>query len=107
VENYLPPALSAVAALCYLIATIGFTYRKKWAWWLSVGVLGFETAMTLLIGTLSFVYPETIGRTVWRFYGIDYGFFPLVQPILGLLWLFHRETLAVYGIQLRQRAAVG
>ena len=103
VENFLPPTLSAVAAASYLIATIGFTYRKKWAWWLSVGVLAFETAMTLIIGTLSFIYPDTIGRTVWRYYGIDYGFFPLIQPILGLLWLLNRETLVMYDIKIRRR----
>jgi hypothetical protein len=102
VTYYLPPALSAVAATCYLFATVGFTVRRKWAWRLSVGLLGFETLMTLIIGTLSFIYPEVIGRTVWRFYGIDYGFFPLFQPLVGLLWLFSPGTLATYGISLRR-----
>lgn len=99
VGPYLPSLLSAVAALCYLTATVGFTYRKKWAWQLSVGVLGFETVMTLLIGTLSFIYPDVIGSTVWRAYGADYGFFPLVQPLLGLAWLLHPTTLHAYGIR--------
>ena len=97
--SYLPSALSAVAGLCYLTATIGFAYRKKWAWKLSVGVLGFETAMTLVIGTLSFIYPDVIGSTVWRAYGADYGFFPLIQPILGLAWLLHPATLTAYNIR--------
>lgn len=101
VTYYLPPMLSAVAATCYLFATVGFTVRRKWAWRLSVGLLGFETLMTLIIGTLSFVYPEVIGRTVWRYYGIDYGFFPLFQPLAGLLWLFSPGTLKTYGISLR------
>ncbi len=96
---YLPSVLSAIAALLYLTATIGFTIRKKWAWRLSVGVLGFETAMTLIIGTLSFIYPDIIGRTVWRSFGADYGFFPLVQPILGLAWLMHPTTLTAYDIR--------
>lgn len=96
---YLPPVLSAVAGLCYLTATIGFAYRKRWAWQLSVGVLGFETAMTLVVGTLSFIMPDVIGSTVWRAYGADYGFFPLIQPILGLAWLMHPETLRTYGIR--------
>lgn len=96
---YLPSLLSAIAALAYLTATIGFAVRKKWAWRLSVGVLGFETAMTLLIGTLGFFYPDVIGRTVWRSYGADYGFFPLIQPLLGLAWLVHPTTLEMYGIK--------
>jgi hypothetical protein len=101
VSDYLPPALSAVAASCYLVATIGFTYRRKWAWQLSVGVLGFETLMTFLIGTLSFIYPEVIGRTVWRHFGVDYGFFPLFQPLVGLGWLLSPEILRSYGISTR------
>lgn len=99
VVNYTGPTLSAVAALCYLTATIGFAYRRRWAWWLSVLVLGFETLMTLIVGTLSIINPELVGSTVWRLFGIDYGFFPLVQPLLGLAWLFHRETLQSYGIR--------
>ncbi len=52
--------------------------------------------MTLLVGTLSLLEPEFVGRTVWRLYGIDYGFFPLVQPILGLIWLLWPGTRKAY-----------
>ncbi|WP_374685555.1 hypothetical protein [Promineifilum sp.] len=96
VTNYLPPLLSGVAAVCYLLATVGFVVRKRWAWRLSVSMLVFELAMVLLIGTLSFIIPDAIGRTVWGRFGADYGYFPLIQPILGLAWLFHRETRAAY-----------
>lgn len=99
VTDYLPPTLSAIAALCYLVATIGFLYRRRWTWYLSLGSLGFETCMTLLIGTLSLLYPDLIGHTVWRHYGADYGFFPLFQPILGLVWLLWPETLRAYRIR--------
>ena len=57
--------MSLLAATCYLIAAIGFAYRRRWTWWLSVVMLGFELAMVLLIGGLSLVYPDAIGRTVW------------------------------------------
>jgi len=96
VTNYLAPSLSAVAAVCYLLATVGFVVRKRWAWRLSVSMLVFELAMVLLISTLSYIVPDTIGRTVWAHFGADYGFFPLIQPILGLAWLFNRETRATY-----------
>lgn len=99
VVSYTGPILSGVAALCYLTATIGFAKRRRWAWWLSVLVLGFETLMTLFVGTLSIINPELIGSTVWRLFGIDYAFFPLLQPLLGLAWLFHWETLQSYGIR--------
>lgn len=100
VVYYLPAILSGIAALCYLTAAIGFAVRRKWAWKLSVGVLAFETAMTLIVGSLSFIIPDVIGRTVWRHFGADYGFFPLIQPLLGLAWLFHPETRRAYGITL-------
>ncbi|HSH03947.1 MAG TPA: hypothetical protein VLL52_15635 [Anaerolineae bacterium] len=96
VTDYLPPTLSGVAAVCYLLATVGFAYRRKWAWRLSVGVLAFETVMTLIVGGMSFIWPEMIGSTVWRHFGADYGYFPLVQPLLGLVWLFWPATLASY-----------
>ena len=98
VTNYVAPALSAVAALLYLIATIGFAVREKWAWWISVVALGLEMALVLLVGTLSLIFPDTIGHTVWRYYGVDYAFFPLIQPLLGLLWLFHPKTRITYRV---------
>lgn len=100
--NVFGSSMTLVAASCYLIATIGIVMRERWgtkAWWLSVGVLGFETTMTLLIGTLSFIIPEQIGSTAWRHFGADYGFFPLIQPILGLAWLFNKRTMAAYGFE--------
>lgn len=107
VDNYFAPTMSLVAALCYLTATLGIVMRNRWgkkAWWLSVSVLGFETAMTLIIGTLSFIYVDEIGRTVWRHFGADYGYFPLVQPILGLLWLFNPRTIRAYGFRKGEEA---
>lgn len=98
VTSYVPAILSGIAAILYLVATVGFVIRKRWAWRLSVAILIFELAMVLLIGTLSLIIPETIGRTVWGRFGADYGFFPLIQPLLGLAWLFHRQTRRVYGI---------
>ena len=96
VTDFLPPTLSAIAALCYLLATIGFAVRRKWAWRLSVTILVFETFMTVVVGILSFMYPDIIGRTVWRAFGADYGFLPLIQPLLGLAWLFHVQTKKQY-----------
>lgn len=107
VTYYLPPAMSGLAATCYLVATVGFAVRRKWAWRLSVGLLGFETLLTLVVGTLSFIYPDLIGRTVWRHFGADYGYFPLVQPLIGLVWLFSPGTLRAYGILLPGQKAKG
>ena len=97
VVNYLAPTLSLVAALCYLTATVGFAHRVRWAWRQSVAVLVFETALTLVVGSLSLILPEFIGRTVWRHFGADYGYFPLVQPVIGLAWLFWPSIKQQYG----------
>lgn len=93
------PYLTLFAALLYLLATFGFVVRKRWAWRLSVTVLVIESAMTLIVGTLSYLQPELIGRNVWQYFGRDYGYFPLFQPLLGLAWLLHPKTLRVYGIR--------
>lgn len=102
VGNYLAPTLSFVAAICYLTATIGFAYKRRWAWRLSVGVLLFETFLTLIVGSLSLVIPEVVGRTVWRHFGADYGYFPLFQPAIGLVWLFWPSIMRQYGLQERK-----
>lgn len=104
ITNYLAVYLSAIAALCYLIAAIGFAYRRRWTWWLSVTVLAIETAMTLIVGIWSIINPPLIGSTVWRHFGEDYGYFPLFQPILGLVWLLWPQTLRAYGVTLWRKS---
>ncbi len=119
------PWLTLLGAAFYTIATIGFAKQPRpqpknaankppsqfilarwWralspvqAWRISLGVLVLETIVTLIVGTLSYVSPELIGRNVWQYFGRDYGYFPLIQPLLGLAWLIHPETLRNYGIR--------
>jgi hypothetical protein len=104
IDYHLPSYMSLLAALCYLIAAIGFVYRRRWSWYLSVAMLVFETVMVLLVGSLSLIHPDLIGRTVWRQFGADYGYFPLFQPLLGLVWLFWPETMRAYGLAARTPA---
>jgi hypothetical protein len=84
VDNYLAVYLSALAAVLYLLATVGFAYRRRWTWWLSVISLGVESLLTVAVGIWSFVDPALIGRTVWRHFGEDYGFFPSVPAAAGV-----------------------
>lgn len=100
------PMSTAVAALCYLAATVGFAVRRRWAWVLSVLVLSFELLMVIVVGTVSVLAPDRVGSSVWRLYGVDYGFFPLVQPILGLLWLLWPLTMSRYGVRQTVQHAV-
>lgn len=98
--DLLPPLMSAAAALLYLIATVGFVHRRRWSWWLSLVSLGVETTLTLVVGAMSYLSPDVIGNTVWRHFGEDYGYFPLFQPLLGLVWLLWPATRSEYGFSL-------
>ena len=116
------PWLTLLGALCYTVATIGFakqprdtpTSKKaartslgKWwqtltpeaAWRISVYVLAFESVMTVVVGGLSTAGIDIFGRNVWQFFGADYGYLPLIQPLLGILWLFNPVTMRRYGIR--------
>jgi hypothetical protein len=93
------PALSLVAALVYVVAAIGFARRDRPAWYLSVAALGFELVMVLAVGTVTWLRPAAIQHSAWRNFGQDYGYFLLIQPLLGLLWLFWPTTRAAYGVR--------
>lgn len=97
----LAPALTIFSSLLYLIAAVGFFKRTRHAWRVSVTALSIEAVGVLTVGTLSFLAPDLIGHTAWSHYGMDYGFFPLIQPLLGLAWLLYRPTRAAYGISER------
>ncbi|UAL30079.1 hypothetical protein K8W59_00510 [Nocardioides rotundus] len=95
-EAPLAYALSAFAAVVYLVATWTLArpgLRATRVAWAAVGV---ELAGVLLIGTLSLWHPEVLGDdTVWSRYGARYGYVPLVLPVAGLAWLAHtRRGLA-------------
>ena len=54
-----------------------------------------ELIGVISVGTLSIVDPEAFPRaTVWSWYGIGYGFVPLVLPIFGLAWLWRTRPMA-------------
>ena len=90
------PQTTILAAILYALAATGFKRREKWAWRLSVGLLALETFFVLTVGTVSLINPDLIGSSVWRFFGKDYAFFPLIQPILGLTWLLHPTIRKAY-----------
>jgi cytochrome bd-type quinol oxidase subunit 2 len=88
--------LSALAAVIYLVATIGFLRGGPGGRRLAMVCCGIELAGVLVVGTLSVFAPEVFpDETVWSGYGRGYGFVPLVLPVLGLLWL--RSTASRVG----------
>jgi hypothetical protein len=77
--------LSLLAAAVYIVATFALA-RGNFA--LANKTLMFELAGVLVIGTLSLVTPSLFAHpSVWSFYGMGYGFIPLLLPIFGLWWV--------------------
>ena len=77
--------LSLLAAVVYIVATFALAKRK---YDLANKTLMFELAGVLMIGTLSLTVPSLFDHpSVWSYYGMGYGFIPLLLPIFGLWWV--------------------
>jgi hypothetical protein len=77
--------LSLLAAVVYIIATFALAKGK---YDLANKTLMFELAGVLIIGTLSLVTPALFAHpSVWSYFGMGYGFIPLLLPIFGLWWV--------------------
>ena len=87
-EAPLAYALSALAAVVYVIATIALVARGTVWFRIAVIAIAFELAGVLIVGPLSIIDPALFpDDTVWSQFGRGYVFIPLVLPVLGLLWL--------------------
>lgn len=87
-EAPLAYSLSALSAVVYIFATIALA--KSAAGWrrLALVAVVFELTGVLAIGSLSLLAPELFAHaSVWSFFGLGYGFVPLILPIWGLVWL--------------------
>lgn len=90
-EAPLAYALSAVAGVVYIVASVALIKRWRGLAW---GALIFEFLGVTIVGTLSITHPELFAHpSVWSHYGSGYVFIPLVLPVLGMLWL--RRTASV------------
>jgi hypothetical protein len=87
--------LSALAAVVYVVATVGLARGGRGGRRTAVLACSVELVGVLVVGTLSLLdraaFPDS---TVWSGYGSGYGFIPLVLPVLGLLWLRHLSETA-------------
>lgn len=98
-EAPLAYSLSALAAVVYVIATLGLVFAGRRGWYAVAWVaIVFELAGVLIVGTLSLTAPELFHHdSVWSVFGRGYLFIPLVLPVFGIWWLrTHRpaETAA-------------
>ena len=80
--------LSAMAALVYVVATVGLARGGRTGRLTALVAITVELVGVLVVGTLSLADPAAFpDETVWSGYGRGYGFVPLVLPVLGLLLL--------------------
>jgi hypothetical protein len=84
-EAPVPYALSAFAAVVYVVATWALATDRRT---LALAAVGIELAGVLLVGVTSTWWPEDYpDATVWSDFGSGYGFVPLVLPAVGLWWV--------------------
>ena len=81
-------SLSAVAALIYIVATVGLarsTPGSRRVAWVAITA---ELVGVVAVGLLSVLdvtlFPDA---SVWSDFGQGYGYVPLVLPVLGIAWL--------------------
>ncbi|MGO2684249.1 hypothetical protein [Microbacterium sp.] len=95
-EAPLAYALSALAAVVYIIATLGLVFAGRRGWYAVAWVaIVFELAGVVVVGTLSLTAPELFQHdSVWSVFGRGYLFIPLVLPVFGIWWLrTHRPAV--------------
>ena len=82
--------LSLFSALIYIVATIALAKNKTS---LARNTLIFELFGVIAIGSMSILIPSVFAHpTVWSFFGIGYGFIPLLLPVFGLWWISSRRA---------------
>jgi hypothetical protein len=84
-EAPVPYALSAFAAVVYIVATYALATGRRG---LALVAVGIEMLGVLSVGVTSLLLPQDYpDATVWSDFGAGYGYVPLVLPLAGLWWL--------------------
>lgn len=86
-------ALSAVAALIYVVATVALARGDRTSTRVAAVAIAIELAGVLAVGTASLLVPDAFpDASVWSGFGAGYLFIPLVLPIVGLWWLWRSRA---------------
>jgi cytochrome bd-type quinol oxidase subunit 2 len=81
-------ALSALAALVYIVATVALARGDRTSHRVATAAITVELVGVLLVGAISALMPTEFPKaSVWSGFGSGYGFIPLVLPLVGLWWL--------------------
>jgi len=85
-----PYALSAFAAVVYIVATWALATGRRP---LATVAVGIELVGVLVVGLTSELWPQDYpDATVWSDFGSGYGYVPLLLPFVGLWWLLHTRN---------------
>lgn len=96
-------SLSAVAAVVYVLATVGLARHGAGARRLATVACTIELVGVLVVGTLTVLVPSDFpDATVWSSFGRGYLFVPLVLPVIGLWWLRRTAPVSADSGQRRQ-----
>lgn len=81
--------LSALAALIYIVATVGLARGDRTSVRIASVAIVIELIGVLVVGAISYAAPDAFpDKTVWSHFGQGYGYVPLVLPFVGLWWLW-------------------
>ena len=95
-EAPLAYALSALAAVVYVVATAALILSGRGWYVVAWATIAFEFTGVVVVGVLSVAFPELFpDDTVWSWFGRGYLFIPLVLPVLGMWWLAKHRPVSV------------
>ena len=84
-EAPVPYALSAFAALVYIVATWALATDRRT---IALAAVCIELVGVMTVGLASLVWSEHFeDATVWSDFGSGYGYVPLVLPVVGIWWI--------------------
>lgn len=87
--------LSLCSGIIYIAAAVGLVSDRPWARGLAWVAIGTELVGVLAVGTASLVDRAAFPHdTVWSRFGSGYGYFPVLLPLLGLMWLWYSRPNA-------------
>lgn len=89
-EAPLAYALSAFAAVVYIVATVSLARGDAASRRVATVAISIEMVGVITVGAASELFSKAFPHaTVWTGFGSGYGFVPLVLPFVGLWWLRH------------------
>ncbi|UYG16279.1 hypothetical protein BRM3_11760 [Brachybacterium huguangmaarense] len=97
-EAPLSYVLSLVSAVTYAVVTV-LLVRRGGDSRAALYVCLFELAGVLVVGTLTVAAPGLFhAHTVWSQFGVGYGFFPVLLPVVAISYLLWRRRAVRAGL---------